>query len=152
MYIPASKKIYNFVLAFQWIEDKNGVIKNKATQKSLCAGVCKLPKYLETGYIKDGDKVMTLKDGMTLKGTEVTLEAEIQDSKKQHWKRSRPTKDGFFSLQSALTDTLYLHSGVDGKLTNGVKGILVIPNDTPKGILIFDQFHFYVVEFQRIIV
>ena len=106
----------------------------------MCTEVCEVPKYGDNGYIKvkSSGKVMSLKGGDTKKGTEVILEDKLAASDyKQDWTRSRPTSDGYFTLQNAATagSDLYLVSTKDGKLTNGVaegEGFQV-PPDTPKG-------------------
>ena len=130
------------LLVAQWIE-KDGKITNKETKKDLCTELCKVPKYGEKNYIKvvSSGKVMSLKGGETKEGTEVILEDKAVANDKQHWTRSRPTSDGYFTLQNAATagSDLYLVSTKDGKLTNGVaegEGPQV-PPDTPKGIKIY---------------
>ena len=128
------------LLAAQWIE-KDGKIANKKTKKDLCTETCTYPNYGEKGYITvvTSGKVMSLKGGETMEGTEVILENKVADSDKQHWTRSRPTSNGYFTLQSAATaDTdLYLASMGDGTLTNGMAEAPEIPPDTPKGIKIY---------------
>ena len=110
------------LLVAQWIE-KDGKITNKKTKKYLCTDTCTVPKYGEKGYIMEvsSEKVMSLKDGETKQGTEVILETKVV-ADKQRWTRSRPTSDGYFTLQSAATagSDLYLASTGDGKLTNGM--------------------------------
>ena len=122
------------LLVAQWIE-KDGKITNKETKKDLCTEVCEVPKYGIKDYIKvvSSGKVMSLKDYETYEGTEVILETEVAETDKQLWIRSRPTSDGYFTLQSKATSgsDLYLASTGDGKLTNGIaEG----PPDIPKGI------------------
>ena len=104
------------------------------TGKYLCTDTCIFPKYGEESYITviTSGKVMSLKGGETKQGTEVILETKV-DADKQRWTRSRPTSDGYFTLQSKATSgsDLYLASTGDGKLTNGIaEG----PPDIPKGI------------------
>ena len=110
------------LLAAQWIE-KDGKITNKETKKDLCAETCKIPNYGENNYITviTTEKVMSLKGGETKQGTEVILETKVV-ADKQLWTRSRPTSDGYFTLQNAATagGDLYLASTGDGKLTNGM--------------------------------
>ena len=122
------------LLAAQWIE-KDGKITNKKTKKDLCPETCTFPKYGEKGYITvvTSGKVMSLKGGDTTQGTEVILETKVADSDKQHWTRSRPTSNGYFTLQSAASG-LYLALMADGTLTNGMAEAPEIPPDTPKGI------------------
>ena len=93
------------LLAAKWIEDKDGKITNKETEKDLCTEVCEVPKYGGKGYIKveSSGKVMSLKGGDTKKGTEVILEDKVANNDKQRWTRSRPTSDGYFTLKSAAT-------------------------------------------------
>jgi len=120
----------------QWIE-KDGKITNKKTKKDLCTETCTFPNYGKKGYIMDDVKVMSLKGGETKKGTEVILETKVAASDKQHWTRSRPTSDGYFTLQSAATagGDLYLASMADGTLTNGMSEAPEIPPNTPKAAL-----------------
>ena len=93
------------LLAAQWMMEKDGKITNKKTKKDLCTETCTVPKYGKKGYIAvvTSGKVMSLKGGETKQGTEVILENKVADSDKQHWTRSRPTSDGYFTLQSAAT-------------------------------------------------
>ena len=125
------------LLAAQWIE-KEGKTTNKKTKKDLCTETCTLPNYGKKDYITvvTSGKVMSLKGGDTTEGTEVILETKVADSDKQHWTRSRPTSNGYFTLQSAATD-LYLALMADGTLTNGIAEAPEIPPDTPKGIKIY---------------
>ena len=83
---------------------------------------------------------MSLKGGETKQGTEVILENKVADSDKQHWTRSRPTSNGYFTLQSAATADLYLALMADGTLTNGMAEAPEIPPDTPKGIKTYSTF------------
>ena len=131
------------LLAAQWIE-KNGKITNKKTKKDLCTETCTVPKYGEKGYITEvtSGKVMSLKGGDTTEGTEVILETIVADSDKQHWTRSRPTSNGYFTLQSAATD-LYLALMADGTLTNGMAEAPEIPPDTPKGIKTYSTYMYW---------
>ena len=87
------------------------------------------------------EKVMSLKDGETKQGTEVILETKVV-ADKQRWTRSRPTSDGYFTLQNAATaatagNDFFLVSTKDGKLTNGMFEGPDIPPGTPKGIKIY---------------
>ena len=117
------------LLAAQWIE-KEGKITNKKTKKYLYTETCIIPKYGEKSYItvETSGKVMSLKGGETKQGTEVILETKV-DADKQRWTRSRPTSDGYFTLQSKATSgsDLYLASTGDGKLTNGKAEDPVVP-------------------------
>ena len=110
------------LLAAQWIE-KDGKIKNKKTKKDLCTDTCTVPNYGKKDFITviTSGKVMSLKGGETKQGTEVILETKVA-ADKQRWTRSRPTSDGYFTLQNAATagGDLYLASTGDGKLTNGM--------------------------------
>ena len=114
------------------------ITNQKYTDKTLCTGVCKLPFFEDTDFIKmDDGKVMSLKGGKTEKGTEVTWEPEKSgnDSHRQHWKRSLLDKEGYFTLQSRLTKDLHLHSTADGNITNGLKDgpvLVPIPPNTPR--------------------
>ena len=72
------------------------------TDKTLCNAECKLPFFEEPGFITMDGKVMSLKGGETKQGTEVILETKVA-ADKQLWTRSRPTSDGYFTLQSAAT-------------------------------------------------
>ena len=136
------------LLAVQWIE-KDGKITNKKTKKDLCTETCTVPKYGKKGYITvvTSGKVMSLKGGETKEGTEVILETKVADSDKQHWTRSRPTSDGYFTLQSAATagGDLYLASMGDGTLTNGMAEAPEIPPDTPKGIKTYSTYVYVLV-------
>ena len=121
------------LLAAQW-RDKNGKITNKKTGKDLCTGTCTLPFYDETGHIKMDAKVMSLKEGKKEKGTEIIWETEKSDDGNddhQHWKKSRPNENGYFTLQSKATKNLYLHSTKDGKITNGLADGPDEPDGTP---------------------
>ena len=71
---------------------------------------------------------MGLKGGKTEKGTEIIWETFKPDSDHQQWKRSRPNKDGYFTLQSKATPNMFVHS-VDEKITNGHKN--GAPSSTP---------------------
>ena len=110
------------LLVAQWIE-KDGKITNKETKKDLCTDKCTIPNYGKKDFITviTSGKVMSLKGGETKQGTEVILETKVA-ADKQLWTRSRPTSDGYFTLQNAATagGDLYLASTGDGKLTNGM--------------------------------
>ena len=122
------------LLAAQWMMEKDGKITNKKTKKDLCTGTCILPFYDETGHIKMDGKVMSLKEGKKEKGTEIIWETEKSDDGNddhQHWKKSRPNENGYFTLQSKATKNLYLHSTKDGKITNGLADGPDEPDGTP---------------------
>ena len=110
------------LLAAQWIE-KDGKTTNKKTKKDLCTDKCTIPNYGKKDFITviTSGKVMSLKGGETKQGTEVILETKVA-ADKQRWTRSRPTSNGYFTLQNAATagGDLYLASTGDGKLTNGM--------------------------------
>ena len=79
-------------------------------------------------------KVMSLKEGKKEKGTEIIWETEKSDDGNddhQHWKKSRPNENGYFTLQSKATKNLYLHSTKDGKITNGLADGPDEPDGTP---------------------
>ena len=124
-------------LAAKWRLEEDKTIKNKNTSKTLCPGECELPFHEDTDFIKMGTKVMSLKEGKTEKGTEVIWEPEKSDDDNdhQHWTRSRPDEEGYFTLQSKATKDLYLHSTKDGNITNGLKDgpvLIPFPPNTPR--------------------
>ena len=131
------KKNVQSLLDAKWIENKDGKITNIKTEKDLCTDTCKVPSYGIKDYIEvvSSGKVMSLKGGETKEGTEVILEDKAAANDKQRWTRSRPTSDGYFTLQNAATvgGDIYLVSTEDGELTNGIFKGPEIPSGTPKG-------------------
>ena len=78
----------------------------------------------------DNSKVMGLKGGQTVGGTEVVWQDPSDSANnRQEWKRSLPDKDGCFTLENVASNKL-LHSKEPNKFTNGdvVPGPVTTPS------------------------